>query len=70
LLVGEPEKGQLAQALQSLKQSVARRLALRAAEPFWQARYYDFKRLERAQIYREAALHSSQSRDACIRGSP
>jgi len=42
LLVGEPEKGQLAQALQSLKQSVARRLALRAAEPFWQARYYDF----------------------------
>jgi putative transposase len=31
LLVGEPEKGQLAQALQSLKQSVARRLALRAA---------------------------------------
>jgi putative transposase len=42
LLVGEPEKGQLAQALQSLKQSVAPRLALRAAEPFWQARYYDF----------------------------
>jgi putative transposase len=42
LLVGEPENGQLAQALQSLKQSVARRLALRAAEPFWQARYYDF----------------------------
>jgi putative transposase len=42
LLVGEPEKGELAQALQSLKQSVARRLALRATEPFWQARYYDF----------------------------
>ena len=42
LLVDEPEKGKLAQALQSLKQSVARRLALRAAEPFWQARYYDF----------------------------
>ena len=42
LLVGEPEKGQLAQALQSLRQSVARRLALCAAEPFWQARYYDF----------------------------
>jgi putative transposase len=42
LLVSEPEKGQLAQALQSLKQPVARRLALRAAEPFWQARYYDF----------------------------
>jgi putative transposase len=42
LLVGEPEKGRLAQALQSLKQSVARTLALRAAKPFWQARYYDF----------------------------
>ena len=42
LLVSEPAKGQLAQALQSLKQSVARTLALRAAEPFWQARYYDF----------------------------
>jgi hypothetical protein len=25
-----------------LKQSVARRLAVRAAKPFWQARYYDF----------------------------
>ncbi len=42
LLVSEPEKGRLAQALQSLKQSVARRLALSTAEPFWQARYYDF----------------------------
>jgi putative transposase len=28
--------------MQSLKQSVARTLALRAADPFWQARYYDF----------------------------
>jgi hypothetical protein len=28
--------------LQSLKQSVARTLALRAADSFWQARYYDF----------------------------
>ena len=34
--------GALVQALQSLKQSVARRLALRATDPFWQARYYDF----------------------------
>jgi REP-associated tyrosine transposase len=42
MLVNEPEQGTLAQAMQSLKQSVARRLALRAAEPFWQARYYDF----------------------------
>ena len=42
MLVSEPEAGTLAQAMQSLKQGVARRLALRAAESFWQARYYDF----------------------------
>jgi len=42
LLVNEPDHGMLAQAMQSLKQGVARRLALRAAESFWQARYYDF----------------------------
>jgi len=42
LLVNEPERGHLAQMLQSLKQSVARTLALRAADSFWQARYYDF----------------------------
>jgi putative transposase len=39
---GEPERGTLAQAMQSLKQGVARRLALRAKESFWQERYYDF----------------------------
>jgi len=42
LLMNEPERGNLAQAMQSLKQGVARRLALRAADSFWQARYYDF----------------------------
>jgi putative transposase len=42
LLVNEPERSTLAQALKSLKQGVARRLALRAEEPFWQERYYDF----------------------------
>ncbi len=42
LLVSEPERGTLAQAMQSLKQGVARRLALRNQDPFWQARYYDF----------------------------
>jgi putative transposase len=42
LLVNEPERGCLSQMLQSLKQSVARTSALRAAESFWQARYYDF----------------------------
>jgi putative transposase len=42
LLVNEPERGSLAKAIQSLKQGVARRLALRARDSFWQARYYDF----------------------------
>ena len=42
LLVMEPDSGTLAQAMQSLKQGVARRLALRAVDSFWQARYYDF----------------------------
>ena len=42
LLIGETEAAPLATALQALKQSIARRLALRQPEPFWQARYYDF----------------------------
>lgn len=42
LLVTEPATATLATALQTLKQSVSRSLALRASEPFWQARYYDF----------------------------
>ena len=42
MLVNEPERETLAKAMQSLKQSVARTLALRAANPFWQTRYYDF----------------------------
>ncbi len=42
LLVSEPEREVLARAMQSLKHSVARRLALLAGEPFWEARYYDF----------------------------
>jgi putative transposase len=42
MLVNEPERCTLARAMQSLKQSVARTLALREVDPFWQARYYDF----------------------------
>jgi putative transposase len=42
LLLSEPETKALSTALQALKQSVSRSLALRAPEPFWQARYYDF----------------------------
>ena len=37
MLVNEPERSTLVQAMQSLKQSVARRLTLRAPDPFWQA---------------------------------
>ena len=42
MLVDEPEQCSLSRVMQSLKQSVARTLALRAEDPFWQARYYDF----------------------------
>ena len=42
LLLSEPEDKPLAKALQALKQSVSRSLALRSPEPIWQARYYDF----------------------------
>ncbi len=42
LLLSEPEHTSLATALQALKQSVSRTQALRAAEPFWLPRYYDF----------------------------
>ncbi len=42
LLLNEPEQNTFAQAIKSLKQGVARRLALRAKDSFWQARYYDF----------------------------
>ena len=42
LLVSEPMNRNLATALQALKQSVSRSLALRSALPFWEPRYYDF----------------------------
>jgi putative transposase len=42
LLLSEPQNESLATALQALKQSVSRTLALRGREPFWQARHYDF----------------------------
>jgi len=41
LLVSEPERGALADALKSLKQGIARRLIADAGH-FWQKRYYDF----------------------------
>lgn len=41
LLLSEPERNTLADALKSLKQGVSRRL-IGDAEHFWQRRYYDF----------------------------
>ncbi len=48
LLVSEPERGTLAEALKSLKQGVSRRL-IGGEEHFWQKRYYDFN----ARNYRQ-----------------
>ena len=42
MLVSEPERSQLATAMQMLKQIVARKLAGGAPKRFWQKRYYDF----------------------------
>jgi len=41
LLMTEPERGNLASAVQAIKQSIARKL-IAGREHFWQARYYDF----------------------------
>ena len=41
LLIGEPQRRTLADALKPLKQGVSRRL-IGEAEHFWQKRYYDF----------------------------
>jgi len=49
LLVSEPERGTLADAVKSLKQGVARRL-IGDADHFWQKRYYDFNVRNRAQF--------------------
>jgi putative transposase len=42
LLMTEPERADLATAVQAIKQSVSRKLIAGRAH-FWQARYYDFK---------------------------
>lgn len=42
ILLSEPERGELALALQMLKQIVSRKLGTSRSEPFWQRRYYDF----------------------------
>ncbi len=42
LLLSEPERSNLAVALQMLKQITAQKIAHPAKTPLWQARYYDF----------------------------
>ena len=42
LLMSEPERSQVAIAIQMLKQIVSRKLGGGGAEPFWQRRYFDF----------------------------
>ena len=65
LLLSEPQTSSLATALQALKQSVSRRLALRSAEPFWLERYYDFNvRTERKRIEKLHYMH----RNPLVRG--
>lgn len=49
LLLSEPERDTLADALKSLKQGVSRRL-MGEAEHFWQKRYYDFNVRNEAQF--------------------
>ena len=49
LLVSEPERATLADAIKSLKQGVARRL-IGDADHFWQKRYYDFNVRNHAQF--------------------
>ena len=67
LLLSEPPDAPLAKALQSLKQSVARTLALRGAEPFWQARYYDFNVYsERKRIEKLRYMHRNPVRRGLV----
>ena len=57
LLLSEPPRGTLADAIKSLKQGVSRRLIGRA-EHFWQKRYYDFNvRNERQFVEKLRYIH-------------
>jgi putative transposase len=73
LLLSEPEATPLSTALQALKQSVSRTLALCQAAPFWQARYYDFnvfteaKRIEKLHyMHRDTPSRAASSRNQKI----
>jgi hypothetical protein len=58
LLLGDPESGTLATALQAMKQGVSRRLGSGDGKAFWQARYYDFNVFsERKRIEKLRYIH-------------
>jgi putative transposase len=59
LLMGEPERGSLAVALQMMKQIVSQKLRMRTTgKPFWQARYHDFNVwTERKRVEKLRYLH-------------
>jgi putative transposase len=67
----EPHTKALSSALQALKQSVSRTLALRTAEPLWQTRYYDFnvfteeKRIEKLR-YMHRKSGPPDARALCV----
>lgn len=68
LLLGEPERETLADALKSLKQGVSRRL-IGPAEHFWQKRYYDFNVRNEAQFVEKLRyIHRNPvKRELCAR---
>jgi len=61
LLVSEPERGTLAQAMQSLKQSVARTASAASCRSLLASSLLRLQRVERTQVRREAAVHPSES---------
>jgi putative transposase len=71
LLVTEPERGELAVAIQMLKQITSRRLRPANLQRFWQVRYYDFpvwsekKRIEKLRyIHRNPVKRGLAARPA------
>ena len=57
LLISEPDRSTLSQAIKSLKQGVSRRL-IRSATQFWEKRFYDFNvHDERKRVEKLKYLH-------------
>jgi len=69
LLVSEPARDTLADALKSLKQGVARRL-IEDADHFWQKRYYDFNVRNEEQFVEKLHYIHSNPVNAGLCGCP